>query len=60
MARACGQLPDPDHDAGDADHGQEGLGGFAVARGDAAEVFDFVDEAFDQMAFLVRTLVVGV
>ena len=59
VTRFCGQLPEPDHHAGDAYHGQEGLGGFVVARGDAAEVFDFVDEAFDQMAFLVELGIVS-
>ena len=58
-SRSCGQLSEPDHHAGDADHGHEGLGGFVVARGDAAEVFDLVDEAFDQMTLLVELGIVG-
>lgn len=58
-ARSCGQLPEPDHHGGDADHRQEGLSGFVVARRDAAEVFDFVDKAFDEMAFLVEVGIVG-
>ncbi len=57
--RSCGQLPEPDHHGGDADHRQEGLGGFVVARRDAAEVFDFVDKAFDEMAFLVEVGIIG-
>ncbi len=56
--RACGQLAQPDHHAGDADHGHEGLGGFVVTRGDATEVFDLVDKAFDQMALLVEVGIV--
>jgi len=56
--RACGQLSEPDHHAGDADHGHEGLGGFVVTRGDATEVFDLVDKAFDEMALLVEVGIV--
>ena len=56
--RACGQLSEPDHHAGDADHGHEGLGGFVVTRGDATEVFDLVDKAFDQMTLLVQVGIV--
>ena len=35
-------------------HGHVGGGGFFVACGDAAEVFDFVDETFDEVSFLVK------
>ena len=56
--RPCGQLSEPDHHAGDADHGHEGLGGFVVTRGDATEVFDLVDKAFDEVALLVQVGIV--
>ncbi len=56
--RACGQLSEPDHHAGDADHGHEGLGGLVVAGGDTTEMFDLVDEAFDEMALLVEVGIV--
>ena len=35
------------------------MGGFVIAGGDAAKVFDFIDEALDQMAFLVEFGVMG-
>ena len=34
------------------DRGQEGLGDFVIVRSDTAKVFDLVDEAFDEIAFL--------
>lgn len=41
------------------DHGEKVAGGFFIAAGDAAEVFDLVDEALDHMALFVEVLVVG-
>jgi len=33
----------------------EGRNGFLAAQGDASEAFEFVEEAFDLMTFLVET-----
>ncbi len=58
-SRSRGHSPQPDHEGGDCDEAEERRDGLVVARGDAAKMFDFVDEAFDEMAFLVAMLVVG-
>jgi len=36
------------------DCGEEVSGGFVVARGDSSELFEFVEEPFDEVAFLVE------
>ena len=40
------------------DGGAEAGVGFVVARGDAPELFDFLEDVFDQMALFVHLLVV--
>jgi hypothetical protein len=57
--RSRGHSPQPDHEGGDCDEAQERRDGLIVARCDAAKVLDFVDEAFDEMTFLVALFVVG-
>ena len=52
-------LAQPDHGGGEAEHREERQRSLVVARGDAAVVLDFVDEAFDAVAQLVGFSVVG-
>lgn len=40
------------------DEGEEGRGEFIVAGGDPSELFEFVEKAFDEIAFLVEVGVV--
>lgn len=48
---------EPDCSGGEIDGGEEIPGGFVVARGDGAELFEFAEEIFDQGARLVEFLV---
>ena len=54
MTRRRLHLGDPCHSAGEIDEGFEGRDGLLAAERDAAEPFDAVEEALDQMAFLVE------
>lgn len=47
------KLSDPDAGCGEHDGGEEVCCGFIVARGDAAEVLEFAEEAFDEVAVAV-------
>ena len=53
-ARRCGPLPDPEDDGGERDDGLVVPGGLFVACGDAAELFELVEAALDQVALLVE------
>jgi hypothetical protein len=50
MLRGCSQLSQPDENACKMDEREERLGEFVVARGDASEMFETSEEAFDQIA----------
>ena len=56
-ARFRGQLPEPKDGGGDGDDGEEIAGGLFVACGDAAELLELGEAAFDQVAFLVELAV---
>src|SRR5215470_13557267 len=56
--RSCGHSSHPEHEAGYGDEGSVGCDGFVIARGDAPEMFDFVDEELDEMALLVEMAIV--
>ena len=43
-------MPDPESDGSEMDGGEEVSGELVVARGDASEVFEFVEEALDEVA----------
>ena len=45
---------EPNRSGGEADGGEEIPGGFVVARGDRAELFEFAEEILDQMALFVE------
>lgn len=44
----------PDDHADELDCGQECIGEFVVARSDGAEVFEFVEEPLDEVAFAIQ------
>ncbi len=56
--RSCGHSPQPHHKSRDRDECEKCAGGFFVTRRDAPKMLDLVDEALDEMAFLVEFLVV--
>ena len=58
-ARQCLHLGEPCHGAGERDEGLEGGHGLFAAQGDAAETFDAVEEALDEVALLVERPVNG-
>jgi len=45
-----GLKPDPKARGGDQDGGEEVAGGLVVARGDAAEVLELIEETLDEIA----------
>ena len=47
----------PNQRANQVDTGEEVPRGFFVAGGDAPEVFDYLEEVFDQIAFSVERIV---
>ncbi len=51
--------PSDVHEGSDCDEAEKRCDGLVVARGDAAKMLDFVDEALDEVALLVAMLVVG-
>ena len=51
---------EPDGDGGDFDEAHEIIEKFVVPRRDAAELFELVEEPFDDVALFVERLVVGV
>jgi len=58
-------MPEPESNGSESDCGEEISGEFVIARGDAAEVFEFVEEALDEVALSVdrwidRALVLSV
>jgi hypothetical protein len=44
----------PQREAASKDSGQDFAGGFAVTRGDASEVLEFIEEALDEVALSVE------
>ena len=52
-SRVCRQF-EPDGGRGEVDGGKEISGGFVVARGDGAELLQFAEEIFDQVARFVE------
>jgi hypothetical protein len=58
-ARTNRRLAHPDHSAGEVEGGKEVAGAAVVACGDAPEVFELVEEAFDAVAQLVGDRVMG-
>ena len=57
--RVCSRLRQPNESAGEVNEREEGLGEFVVARGDASELFDPCEEAFDQIAILIDVPIEG-
>lgn len=55
--RSWTQTLDPQARGGKQDGGQEVAGGFVVTRGDASEVLEFIEEAFDEIALAVERAV---
>ena len=53
------QLSDPDGDGGEFDEAHEVGEQFVISGCDTPEVFEFVEEALDQVALLVEVFVVG-
>ena len=47
-------MPEPEADSGELDHGEEVGGMLFIARGDAAAMFDLVEEPLDAVAFTVE------
>ena len=47
----------PDCSGGEVEGGEKIFGGFIVARGDGAELFEFAEEILDQVARLVERLI---
>jgi len=52
-------MPEPEPDGSEQDGGEVVSREFVVARGDTSEVFDFVEEAFDQVALPIERVVDG-
>ena len=48
---------EPDCSGSEVDSGEEIAGGFVVAGGDGAELFEFAEEVLDQVARLVEVAV---
>src|SRR3954454_1836116 len=53
-ARACGHSAQPDHGAGELDHGEEVAGRLLVAGRDPAGPLELGEEALDHVALLVE------
>ena len=53
-ARACLHSPYPNHSACEVDEAHEGGERFFASQGNSSEAFEFIEEAFDLMAFLVE------
>jgi hypothetical protein len=47
-------IPEPEPDRSELEHGEERRAEFVVARCQASEIFDLVEEALDQVALLVK------
>lgn len=58
-SRSRGQLLCPDDDGDELDHREEGSGSLLVSCCDAAEVFELVEEALDEVTLFVEIGVVG-
>ena len=49
-------MPEPEADCSELGHGEEGRAEFVIARGQASEIFDLVEESLDQVAVFVKRL----
>ena len=49
-------MPEPEADWSELEHSEEARSEFIVARGQASEIFDFIEEALNQVAVLVKYL----
>ena len=54
MTRFCGQLSHPEDSGGDGDDGEVVGSGFLEARGDASELLEPAEAAFDEMSLGVK------
>jgi hypothetical protein len=52
-------MAEPEADGSEGDGGEEVAGEFVVAGGDPSEVFEFVEEAFDEVALAVEAGING-
>ena len=49
-------MAEPEAHCSELEPSEEGRSEFVVARGQASEIFEFIEEAFDQLAVLVKRL----
>ena len=56
--RACLQSQQPDKDAGDVDHGHEVAVEILRVSGNPSELFDPIEETFDEVAVLVPVAII--
>ena len=49
-------MPEPEPDCSELEHGEEGCSEFVVACGQASEIFDLVEESLDQVALFIKRL----
>jgi len=49
-------MPEPEADCSQLEHGEERRPEFVIARGQASEIFDLVEESLDQVAVFVKRL----
>ena len=47
-------MPEPEPNCSELEHSEEGRPEFVVTRGQASEIFDFVEEALDRVAVFVK------
>ena len=47
---------EPEADCSELEHSEEGRPEFVIARSQASEIFDFVEEELDQVAVFVKRL----
>jgi hypothetical protein len=59
-ARCCLHSLKPNHGASEVNEAHEGRDSFLASQGDTSEALEFVEEAFDLMAFLVEAPVKSV
>ena len=57
--RECSRIPDDQESGDEMEGGKEGFGQLVVAGGDAAELFELVEEALDAVAAPIECQVVG-
>jgi hypothetical protein len=58
-SRPCSRISDDQESGDEVDGGAEGFGQLVVACGDAAELFELIEEALDAVAPPIEALVVG-